>query len=374
MAYNDELAIPNVFGYAEGPAPTSVFNEWKDRNVAANIAATGDPNSFNMIGTNPNEPSTIQNNTVAAPPQNLNTISTNRLTELANRVNGNPNTTDWAPSDIAKANEFSIYGNQWNKSMNTPGLKFDYSQTDNNKVAKPTQVLNNSGQSYTQVENKTPEFFDGYGNKLYNSEYFDASGNKMTRADLEQMKNMSLARDLAYKAMAPDNRQATQEIVGYTDPQFIKGKHGGITQVGGGQPIYQMVQPTGESKAAAAARALNALSPLVGTIPGYQKDLAAANTYNTTASLAGEKTAAENKKDLAIAAYQNSLAESNKAENDYLMKNADIILGKSKPNNNRISMPPQEQNSQFQQPVFYQYQKPTETATSRLQRILGMGR
>lgn len=311
--------------------------------------------------------------------QNISSVPANGLNALANSVNGNPDTTNWTSADKAKANEFAIYGNPWNSSMNTPGTNLDNIPTQQQRVASPTQNIQTvgNGQVQTQSQSKTPEFRDGYGNILSTSQTYDASGNLMTRADQEQAKNMYLARELARQAATPDNRLPQQVQIGYTEPTIVKGKHGRLTQIGGSEPTYQLVAPSGPSAGQAAAQALAAFNKITGTIPEYQKDAAGANLANVNSSLLPDKTAAENKQALASANYYNTKAKAESAENDYLMKNADVILGRQKKNTySSPSSYQEERRAPLPNLSYYQvYQPPPQnTARQRLNKLLGMGR
>lgn len=168
---------------------------------------------------------------------------------------------------------------------------------DGNQLATPNTTIPSELVKYNSpVQN--------YNNENYPKVY-DSTGNVLSRSSIEQMENMSLAKDLARIAARPDTRSSYQEVVGYTPDQIIKGKHGS-TSILSGQPIYETIKPSGDSQAQSAMKALAAFIPVVGTIPSYAKELAQAENLDKNTNLAGDKANAENKRELAYADYLNS--------------------------------------------------------------------
>ena len=205
-------------------------------------------------GTQSSQPQTPQ----PQPQQPLSGLNPN-----AAKLNGNPDTSGWAGSDIAKANHFSTFGNKWNPSMNTPGLtSFDIAKPQavqqppslktiqNTQPSQNAQVIRNG-----QLLNQS---FTSDGNGGYNSRMYDAAGNELTRADLEQMDLMARAGRLMDAAMPAWNASSQ-----YANEQAV--------------------------------RALNALSGLKGipTTSDIQKDSAAIRKMDTETELAPKLAKAE---------------------------------------------------------------------------------
>lgn len=270
----------------------------------------------------------------------------NNLSTRANIINNNPDTQNWAPSDIAKANHFGDYGNPWNPAMNTKGATFDNTSiTANNKqkssLTSPKQLTTpTTVQSYGegQVKNTSfsdsPIFKDAYGNVLQTSQTYDAAGNLMTRADQEQAKNSYLARELARQAAEPDKRLPQLLQTGYTDPMIVKGRNGSISQIGASTPTYQVVNPVGPSAGQAASEALRALTGVTGTTGDYESNKATAGLRSAQALAIPEELKTQAVSAKASANYNNSMARINdtkeaaeKNENEIFKKYYKQVLG-----------------------------------------------
>lgn len=178
---------------------------------------------------------------------------------------------------------------------------------------------------------QSPSFKDAYGNNLSERKVYDESGRRLggiggglALAEYEYKANMNLMRDIARKAALPDPiRNYTKEIMGYTDPNVVKGRGGKAAMVGGGSPIYQMVPPTGGSPSKNAAEALSAMGGFnaAGTVAGYHQGMASANKTNTDASLAPGLANASNTAHYASANLANANTEKTNVETKSLPEN-----------------------------------------------------
>lgn len=188
-----------------------------------------------------------------------------------------------------------------------------------------------NGQSTTNSFQQSPSFKDAYGNNMPERKVYDDSGRRLggiggglALAEYEYKANMNLMRDLARKAAMPDPiRNYTKEIIGYTEPNTVKGRGGKAAMIGGGSPIYQMVAPTGGSPSDNAAKALGAMGGFgaAGTVAGYHQGMASANKTNTDASLAPGLANSANASHYASANSANANTAKTNAETKALPEN-----------------------------------------------------
>jgi hypothetical protein len=199
-------------------------------------------------------------------------------------------------TQMAQAKPFldSLAGRNTQKSQSQTAPVYMGTRPELPQFPASQQIQN--GQTSTNTFQQSPSFKDAYGNNLPERKVYDDSGRRLggiggglALAEYEYKANMNLMRDLARKAAMPDPiRNYTKEIIGYTEPNTVKGRGGKAAMIGGGSPIYQMVAPTGGSPSKNAAEALAAMGGFgaAGSVSGYHQGMANANKTNTDASLA----------------------------------------------------------------------------------------
>lgn len=285
--------------------------------------------------------------------QNISNIAPNGLNQIANIINKFPDTSKWESSDVAKANEFALYGNPWNSSMNNPT-----SIPQQNKYSEPNiqQPVSSSLQTTSDKLAVPVQKSEVY--KIY-----DAAGNGISQDKMiameQQYADREMARSLVNQLKSIGNSSPqTREVIGYTPDQIVKGKHGSSYTISG-EPIYN-TETSDKLRLDATAKALSSFSPLVGSVTGNSKDLATSNLYNAQAVAMPEKTAAENTYHQALANAANEKAKGDKLENDYMAANPKVF--------DQLFTRPYYDNQQS-----INYQQPG-SARSRLNKILGLGR